>query len=130
MSTGTDRPPPSPAELADLRAKAEAATPGPWSRDRDGEIEGLSGEHVATSYRDQDSAFIAAANPTTILALLDALEDEKMNYLGARADMRHAEEVAHALRAERDTLRRQRDALVKQIAAIPPALGERVEGEP
>ena len=70
-----------------LRELAEAATPGPWENrpgiDPPGDIiaPGL-GEygpkpfitHVGSWGRSADAAFIAAANPQTVLALLDEIE--------------------------------------------------------
>ena len=59
-----------------LRALAEAATPGPWVA---WIIPGCSvvrtaQEPYVTCSTDADLAFIAAANPTAVLALLDRLE--------------------------------------------------------
>ena len=81
--------------ITDLRARAEAATPRPWEQngmdvvadtrrqvccgqgvfeccgipDIEGDVFPVVGRCELT-----DAAFIAAANPTTILALCDALE--------------------------------------------------------
>jgi hypothetical protein len=65
-------------ELAELRNLATAATCGPWHRDRlepetvrteqEGDIVIYETQHIC------DAAFIAAANPATILALLDMVE--------------------------------------------------------
>ena len=69
---------------AALRALAEAATPGPWTLSADGPppdiIAGMS--VVACTLpsdrtRDEDTAnaaYIAAANPAAVLALLDEVE--------------------------------------------------------
>ena len=77
-------------DLAELRRLAEAATPGPW--EAFGAVDGRRGERwlgVTTDMRAiesaragdvfaaqnctrQDALFIAAANPATVLALLDA----------------------------------------------------------
>jgi len=84
-------------QRAELRAKAEAATPGPWyatdgvvwaivpvmgmgyDTGRNGEpipipVVEPSQERIADS-SEQDAAYIAAADPQTVLALLDALEE-------------------------------------------------------
>lgn len=71
-------------QLADLRAKAEAATPGPWitSKAPTGiwvEAPESAVALVGDSFsgREQgplNAAFIAAANPATILQLLDMVE--------------------------------------------------------
>lgn len=62
-----------------LRALAEKATPGPWQPSGDS-IEVHRGGTLFVAYRGNgtydDAAFIAAANPTTVLALLD--ENERM----------------------------------------------------
>lgn len=80
------------SDLDDLRAKAEAATPGPWVggtvctyTDEDGKRRGAGsvrreggaivflaaqGPEILTA----DAEFIAAANPAVILGLLDRLE--------------------------------------------------------
>lgn len=77
-------------DLGKLRDLAQAATPGPWTGDRyDGTVKydilGANGGTVIRGdngnseggpygiYRDEDERFILAANPATILALLDAL---------------------------------------------------------
>lgn len=87
--------------LSALRAKAEEATPGPWTVVRDpvkhwpAWVEGPSTHPsipspdvvCSPSYSDRFSEddvknmeYIAAANPTTILALLDALEEARAAY--------------------------------------------------
>ena len=80
-----------PQQLADLRAKAEAATKGPWCMDDGIEVDyGPSGEPEQFQARPpavtgigidpdslenySDAIFIAAANPATVLALLDEIE--------------------------------------------------------
>lgn len=74
-------------DLADLRAKAEAATPGPWRWKHwaAGDAAVLADDTppepaiVARSYglpnADADAAYIAAANPQMIRQLLDLLRD-------------------------------------------------------
>lgn len=69
-------------DAAKLRALAQAATPGPW-RLQDGEVlaaddidcpRGYSPlNRIHTDTDGPDPAFIAAANPLTVLALLDAI---------------------------------------------------------
>jgi hypothetical protein len=69
-----------------LRALALAATPGPWGRDACRiTAKELGWARVADTEFDNDSmaenaAFIAAANPAAILALLDELEDSHKAY--------------------------------------------------
>lgn len=83
-----------------LRRLAEGATPGPWSPEKDegsahrGSVrENYGWEQVAVTYCGasrghgiDNAVFIAAANPRTVLALLDAL-DEAERFL--RAEMEH-----------------------------------------
>lgn len=67
---------------ADLRRLAEAATPGPWDFGcglSDWAITTHSDDpgddtHIATTPHGQDGEYIAAANPTVVLALLDELD--------------------------------------------------------
>lgn len=82
-----------PSEIAALRALAEKATPGQWTVGASShEIDVPDGEDglfsVATAELPEDAAFIAAASPSVVIALLDALEA--------------AESRAAALEAERD----------------------------
>lgn len=77
------------AQAAQLREAAEQATPGPWyyKRTDDEQREILSeGKHVAIvqvqqseGQRVANAAYIALANPATILALLD----ERKEWLAA-----------------------------------------------
>lgn len=73
-------------DLSDLRAKAEAATPGPWefspddgsALDADAVVvldeAGDEALIVTTWIEAKDAEFIAAANPAVVLELLDRLE--------------------------------------------------------
>lgn len=73
-------------DTANLRALAEAATPGPWIHYPEDNIIVAEGQehatlidvcarslHVPPVQRDANAALIAAANPAAILALLDRL---------------------------------------------------------
>ncbi|MBQ0189150.1 MULTISPECIES: ead/Ea22-like family protein, partial [Enterobacter cloacae complex] len=63
-----------------LREAAEKATKGHWAVEFDDEIyssDGVNHEQIAMVFSEnevRDAAFIAAANPATVLALLDELE--------------------------------------------------------
>ena len=63
-----------------LREAAEKATKGQWAVEFDDEIystDGVNNEQIAMVFSEneaRDAAFIAAANPATVLALLDELE--------------------------------------------------------
>lgn len=63
-----------------LREAAEKATQGQWVVEFDDEVystNGVNNEQIAMVFSEneaRDAAFIAAANPSTVLALLDELE--------------------------------------------------------
>ncbi|ELD3491429.1 ead/Ea22-like family protein [Enterobacter hormaechei subsp. xiangfangensis] len=67
-----------------LREAAEKATKGQWAVEFDDEIystDGVNNEQIAMVFsenEERDAAFIAAANPATVLALLDELEALKL----------------------------------------------------
>lgn len=69
-------------ELAALKALADAATPGPWDCGRDPshydapEITKADGAFYV-GVKMEDAAFIAAANPQTILALLAKIKKQE-----------------------------------------------------
>lgn len=75
-----------------LREAAEKATKGQWAVEFDDEIystDGVNHEQIAMVFSENeasDAAFIAAANPVTVLALLDELEakDRRIAELEAR----------------------------------------------
>ncbi|HCS4892489.1 TPA: ead/Ea22-like family protein [Escherichia coli] len=76
-----------------LREAAEKATKGRWAVEFDDEIystDGVNHEQIAMVFSEneaRDAAFIAAANPTTVLALLASLEaaEKRIAELEARA---------------------------------------------
>lgn len=78
-----------------LREAAEKATKGQWVVEFDDEIystDGVNNEQIAMVFSEneaRDAAFIAAANPDTVLALLDELEAK---------DCRLEEEIGRANR--------------------------------
>lgn len=62
-------------DLTDLRAKAEAATKGEWRNGTLLTFEVFAGNTcVCASQTEPDAAFIAAANPSTILSLIERIE--------------------------------------------------------
>lgn len=68
-------------DLKALREVAEKATPGPWHIGHISEhepeivdIDGSNGLTICKSYGQADSSYLCAANPITILALIDRLE--------------------------------------------------------
>lgn len=92
-----------------LREAAEKATKGRWAVEFDDEIystDGVNHEQIAMVFSEneaRDAAFIAAANPATVLALLDELEakDQRIAELShhlqsAHAFVEHTEAFGHA----------------------------------
>lgn len=110
-------------QLDALRDAAEKATMGPWSyhgpdccEDDDSDCDATgpeaqvmyygdsSGQCIAETWANADAHFIAAANPQTILALLDAAD-------------------------ERDTLQQERDAARAAVEKLAVAFGASVEND-
>lgn len=88
-------------ELKRLRELAEAATPGPWSRTRDNGVHaGKPKRCIGSMY---DSEYVVAAQPQTIIALLD----ERQRAVAELAEVRAENE-----RLERARASWERDALV------------------
>lgn len=95
-----------------LREAAEKATKGQWAVEFDDEVystDGVNNEQIAMVFSEnevRDAAFIAAANPATVLALLDELEAKYstiatqqqeirtlLNALGQASEKRNAEQA-------------------------------------
>ncbi len=93
--------------IADLRAKAEAATPGPWSvagctiahtLERNSccyQVRTLGGTKID---RKIDKEFIAAANPAVVLALLDRLAAAEAARVPGRVDISLLRQAAERCR--------------------------------
>lgn len=64
-------------DLTELRRVAEAATPGPWMvvglNEEDDTVVTVDDDPICHAYPD-DSRYIAAADPQTVLALIERLE--------------------------------------------------------
>lgn len=81
----------------ELRRLAQAATPGPWKVVKDHELPGVHGGDVILGGSfydysvpdDEDEAFIAAANPATVIELLDEIERLRAVFEAARAVLRY-----------------------------------------
>lgn len=74
-------PPLTSADLADLKAKAKAATPGRWVVYNETDVWTVDDKPIActdfgdvTEFAKNNVAHIAAANPETILRLIDMVE--------------------------------------------------------
>ena len=80
-------------DLAELRRLAEAATPGPWEHDGEGEVWGRGYDMISHPCMVADARYIAAANPSVVLALLDAAAERD----ALREDLAELEEVGSRL---------------------------------
>jgi len=124
-----------------LRDLAETATPGPWCADHDRVCDGHCGDPVryhdgsccdhqspvgchVERHRDcntvvreieneHDAAFIAAANPQTILEMLDEITAKQCGY----------DDLHHMVPGKKDIWSKV-DALLKQLAAMTAARDE------
>lgn len=82
-----------------LREAAEKATKGRWAVEFDDEIystDGVNHEQIAMVFSEneaRDAAFIAAANPATVLALLDELEAAEKRIAELEAKLETADKL-------------------------------------
>ena len=104
-------------DLAKLKELAEAATPGMWRQVFDDQCEvdtvrSVDGDFVlADDLLARDAAFIAAANPATILALISRLEEAEGQLLD-RTDKATAWDAVAEKNERIATLTAQRDEAV------------------
>ncbi|MGD8148112.1 ead/Ea22-like family protein [Pseudomonas aeruginosa] len=114
---------------AELRRLAKAATPGPWEYQAPLKILAADRTSIVlialshASYREDDanSRLIAAANPKTILALLDEIDrlsDELSACTEHPGGCGYWREAAKRRAEERDRLRAQNDALRGALHAV------------
>lgn len=100
-----------------LREAAEKATKGQWAVEFDDEIystDGVNNEQIAMVFSEneaRDAAFIAAASPVTVLALLDELEV-------ADALNKHLELAIRKAEGCSEKLRGKAEAAEKRIAEL------------
>lgn len=104
-----------------LREAAEKATKGQWAVEFDDEIystDGVNNEQIAMVFSEneaRDAAFIAAANPATVLALLDELEAAERRI----ADLEDLLEAEVRLWTQRyDFANSRREAAEKRVAEV------------
>lgn len=64
-------------EIDALEEAAERATPGQWKQDLLAIDSVTQGESVASAFADGDAAYIAAANPNTVLSLIGDLRQAR-----------------------------------------------------
>ena len=99
-------------DLAELRRLAEAATPGPWTTAAFQLVIDVARRiDVGMCGHRDDAAYIAAANPAVVLALLD-----ERDALAADADK--WQRAALTLQGDRDALTDERDSLSWQVEAL------------
>lgn len=99
-------------DKANLKALAEASGPNQWYSagdlrycdDKTGEIHGLHHD---------DSRFIAAASPATVLALLAEIERLDRESQNLSNQLGHCDRERRVFRAERDQLKAENEALRK-----------------
>ncbi|WP_369072148.1 ead/Ea22-like family protein [Escherichia coli] len=100
-----------------LREAAEKATKGRWAVEFDDEIystDGVNHEQIAMVFSEneaRDAAFIAAANPATVLALLDELET-------ADALNKHLELAIRKAEGCSEKLRKKAEAAEERVAEL------------
>lgn len=102
-------------DKANLKALAEASGLDQWYSagdlrycdDKTGEIHGLHHD---------DSRFIAAASPATVLALLAEIERLDRESQNLSNQLGHCDRDRRVFRAERDQLKAENEALRKQVA--------------
>ena len=66
-------PAPAPDDLRELREAAGRATPGPWRRYHEAQVIRPDGGRVCKAHFERDTTFIARANPSTVLSLIDRI---------------------------------------------------------
>lgn len=121
---------------AELRRLAKAATPGPWSCNRHWAIvggptleftNGAAQQQIAMACRQSwmseeelrnNAAFMAAANPKTILALLDEIDGLLAQHGRDSSELRALCQARDDARKERDRLKAENEALRGALQAV------------
>jgi len=115
-------------DLDELKALAEAATPGPWFLDAGGDT-GVYTEarvsdtstDVAWSYRREDEKFIAAANPAAVLDLIARVERAEAERVDLQRKLNTESANVTFYKVERD---RYRDA-IREALDVPVRIPEK-----
>lgn len=106
-----------------MKAAAEKATPGPWGVARDGKTLVSNQSHPIATVSDamhrmltdgstgKDAEFIALANPSNVIALVEALEK-------TQTEVKRQENIASALFDEVSQLRRNADDKAHELKKI------------
>lgn len=105
-----------------LREAAEKATKGQWAVEFDDEIystDGVNNEQIAMVFSEneaRDAAFIAAANPATVLALLDELEAKDKSWAAQDDHINQQADRIESLEKKNGELGRALGAAEERIA--------------
>lgn len=103
------------SKYTELKRLAEAATYGPWkywgevAHEVFSSISGTRVFSISKDAKESDAEFVAAANPSVVLALID----ENENLAGCDKAYAEAWEKARSLQSEMDEVLAERDALRK-----------------
>lgn len=111
-------------DYQELKRLAEAATPAPWQDDKGAVHAPESGKWPVDGYAassQEDSAFIAAANPAAVLALLSDL-DEARNGMKFQPALRLKNEIDQ-LKAEVESLRKDLESHKRMLLGAACSLG-------
>ncbi len=111
---------------AELRRLAKAATPGPWEYQAPLKILAADRTSIVlialshANYREDEanSRLIAAANPKTILALLDEIDGLLAQHGRDSSELRALCQARDDARKERDRLKAENEALLLGMRAI------------
>ena len=110
----------TPDRIKELRALCDAATPGPWMKERPNGVGSADDMicfiDISSFNRDQDAAFIAAARPALPEALAE-IEKLRLDLTDAVAEIGRQGRELGKIQAENDRLR-SRDAAASAVIKI------------
>lgn len=115
----------------DLRAKAKAATPGPWERHGGSFVAQPASDPHIEADSEADAAYIAAASPDVLLGLLDDIEHEREGHKNAVDNWNQVRDERDALRARAEAAERRivEEARVADVQVIRAQAAERERDE-